>query len=138
MACSGKPLAAKLGLKAGERIIAVDAPPDYKRILGRLPTGARILRRPTSAAKLVHFFALSRRNLEERLPALAASLVQDGALWVSWPKKSSGVLTDLDENRVRAIGLEEGLVDAKVCAVDAIWSGLKFVYRLKNRTPGRH
>jgi len=81
----------------------------------------------------IHFFATRRRQLEQKFAALKKALAKDGMLWISWPKGSSGVATDLNENVVREIGLARGLVDVKVCAIDSVWSGLKFVYRLRDR-----
>ncbi len=81
----------------------------------------------------IHLFTKSKDELQTQFPILKAALAQNGLLWISWPKKASKVTTDLNENIVREIGLQNGLVDIKVCAVDEIWSGLKFVYRLKDR-----
>ena len=133
---SGKPLAEKLGIKAGVTVIAIDAPRGYRTLLGTLPEGARIVtRRPAGRTPLdfVHCFATTRRTLVTRFEALEGALAPAGMFWVSWPKGASRVTTDLTENVVREIGLANGLVDVKVCAVDATWSGLKFVRRVKDR-----
>jgi len=130
---SGKPLVAKLGIKPDTRIAIVNAPKGYDRVLGTLPQ--RVTRRPTVAGTLdfIQFFTESKRELERRFPTLERALAPAGMLWISWPKQASGVATDLTEDRIRAIGLAHGLVDVKVAAVDEVWSGLKFVRRVKDR-----
>jgi hypothetical protein len=130
---SGKSLVDKLGIKPGMRLAIVDAPSGYRSTLGTLPSGARILAAPRGTLPFIHFFTTKRSLLERRFPALKRGLAQDGALWVSWPKKSSGVATDLTEDVVRRVALAGGLVDVKVCAVDEVWSGLKLVRRLNDR-----
>lgn len=130
---SGKPLAQKLGVKPGMTVAALGAPRQYAALLRPLPTGARIQPRVGRGAAFIHFFTTRRAELARRFPALARALAPDGTLWISWPKGASGVATDLTEDVVRTIGLATGLVDVKVCAVDEIWSGLKFVRRLKDR-----
>lgn len=109
----------------------VNSPPDFSETLGRLPDGVA----PVSRGSLDFgmLFATKRSDLAKRFPSLRDRLVSNGMLWVAWPKQSSGAPTDLNENVVRAMGLEFGLVDVKVCAVDATWSGLKFVRRLSDR-----
>ena len=130
---SGKPLVAKLGIKPDTRIAILRAPKGYDRVLGKLPP--RVTRRPSIVGPLdfVQFFTNEKRELERRFAALARSLAPAGMLWISWPKQASGVATDLTEDMIRAIGLAHGLVDVKVAAVDDVWSGLKFVRRLKDR-----
>ena len=135
---SGTPLPRKLGLPASGRAAFVDAPPGYRESISPLPPGLRVLARPGPGMDFLHLFAADRRALERRLPRLAAALAFDGTLWVSWPKKASGVGTDLDRDSVRAAGLRAGLVDVKICSIDATWSGLKFVYRLEDRPGDRH
>ncbi len=130
---SGTPLPQKLGFKPGTRYLLVGAPSNYRRTLGRLPDGCAICGPREANLDLIQLFASSGKTLERHFPPLARKLQPAGALWVSWPKKSSGVTTDLTENDVRRIGLAAGLVDIKVCAVDETWSGLKFVRRLKDR-----
>jgi len=134
---SGKPLVAKLGIKPDTRIAILNAPKGYDRVLGKLPP--RVTRRPSIVGPLdfVQFFTNEKRELERRFAALARSLAPAGMLWISWPKQASGVATDLTEDMIRAIGLAHGLVDVKVAAVDDVWSGLKFVRRLKDRSPHR-
>jgi hypothetical protein len=130
---SGKRLAEKLGLRDGMRVSAPGAPPGYPAWLGptapTLALGARV----TGATDLVHYFVAWRRELEGRVVRLNRVLRDDAVLWISWPKKSSGVPTDLTEDALREVLLPLGLVDVKVCAVDATWSGLKFVRRLRHR-----
>ncbi len=134
---SGKPLVAKLGIKPDTRIAILNAPKGYDRVLGKLPQ--RVTRRTSAAGPLdfVQFFTNEKRELERRFAALARSLAPAGMLWISWPKQASGVATDLTEDVIRAIGLAHGLVDVKVAAVDEVWSGLKFVRRLEDRSPHR-
>ena len=134
---SGKPLVEKLGLKDGWVIAILNAPKGYDRILGILPR--RVTRKATAAGPLdfIQFFTADRQDLEGRFPALERALAPAGMLWISWPKKSSGVATDLTEDVIRATGLAHGLVDVKVAAVDDVWSGLKFVRLLEDRSPHR-
>ncbi len=129
---SGKPLVAKLGIKPEMRIAILQAPRGYERTLGKVP---RIWRKRSAAGSLdfVQFFTSEKRELERRFAALARALAPAGMLWISWPKKASGVATDLTEDVIRVIGLAHGLVDVKVAAVDNVWSGLKFVRRIKDR-----
>ena len=130
---SGKPLVQKVGIKPEMRIAIVNAPRGYGRVLGKLPS--RVTRKASAVGPLdfVQFFTTERRELQRRFAALARALAPAGMLWISWPKKSSGVTTDLTEDVIRAIGLAHGLVDVKVAAVDEVWSGLKFVRRVKDR-----
>ncbi len=131
---SATPLLKKLGIRAGMKVAFVDAPGHYGDLLGELPEGLRVLRRPGRNMDFVHFFAPRAAALRRRFPGLKRSLACGGMLWVSWPKKSSALHEDLSGNDVRHIGLAGGLVDVKVCAVDEDWSGLKFVRRLEDRT----
>ena len=130
---SGTPLPQKLGFKNGTRYLLVGAPEDYARTLGRLPATCIACRPRDTGLDLIQFFTPSAQTLASHFAPLAAKLQPAGALWISWPKKSSGVATDITETDVRRIGLAAGLVDVKVCAVDEVWSGLKFVRRLKDR-----
>jgi len=125
-------LVAKLGIKPGSTIAILGAPRGYDRVLGRLP---EVRRRSSATGRLdfVQFFTTEKHELERRFATLARSLTPAGMLWISWPKKASGVATDLTEDVIRAVGLAHGLVDVKVAAVDDVWSGLKFVRRLKDR-----
>ncbi|MEP6762478.1 MAG: DUF3052 domain-containing protein [Sporichthyaceae bacterium] len=128
---SGTPLPQKLGIKAGHRVLLVGAPDGAD--LGPLPDGDLHRRAGRTPYDVVLLFCTDLRRLEQRFAPLAARLVPNGGLWVAWPKRSSGVSTDLDENSIRAVGLSAGLVDNKVCAIDATWSGLRFVIRLRDR-----
>jgi hypothetical protein len=130
---SGKPLAQKLGIKPGFRIFVVGAPAAYETIVGALPDGAAIVARPGKTLDMVHVFATERATLGKRLAGYRKAIAPDGMIWVSWPKKASGVPTDLSDVVIRDAALPLGLVDVKVCAVDATWSGLKFVVRKSER-----
>ncbi len=130
---SRRTLAEKLGIKPGIHVVALGAPPTYSALLGRLPVGATVSARLPVSSDFIHRFARRRRDLAD-LPRLARALSEKGTLWISWPKQASGIETDLNENVVRELGLKEGLVDVKVCAIDDVWSGLKFVRRVANRS----
>jgi hypothetical protein len=128
---SGKPILEKLGLKPGHRVYIERVPEDLPL---EWPESVTVLRRsPAEPVDMVWAFCLDRRRLDQRLGLLIDKTAVAGSLWISWPKKSSGVATDLDENVVRQAGLDAGVVDVKVAAVDDIWSALKFVRRLKDR-----
>jgi alkylation response protein AidB-like acyl-CoA dehydrogenase len=130
---SGTPLPRKLGIKAGNRVAFLDAPPEFAQALGELPEDVAprtVARGPLDV--IVAFFD-RRAALERRLPALIRALDPEGALWIAWPKRASGVPTDVTENVVRELGLAAGVVDVKVAAIDATWSGLKLVIRLRDR-----
>ena len=136
---SGTPLPKKLGIKPGHRIRLIGAPKGFGDTLGALPQPVDVVSPDDEGASpldLVLFFTDSADVLRARFDGLAASLAAAGMLWVAWPKKASKVPTDLTEDVVRRIALERGMVDVKVCAIDATWSGLKLVYRLADR-PGR-
>jgi hypothetical protein len=126
---SGKPLAAKLGIRAGEDVFAPGAPAGYADWLAPLPAGARIVARATAGTRFVHAFATERKVLAAALVRWREALPTDGMLWVSWPKKASKVATDITEDTVRELALPLGWVDVKVCAVSEAWSGLKLVVR---------
>jgi hypothetical protein len=131
---SGTPLVQKLGIKPGHQVALLDAPPDFRTTLGELPEGVTVRADLRGEAKdVIVFFTASAAHLRKRFTGLAERLSPAGGLWVSWPKKASGVATDLTENVVRDIGLQAGLVDNKICAVDDTWSGLRFVIRLSDR-----
>jgi hypothetical protein len=130
---SKRSLVDKLGIKPGERVVALDAPPTYHSLLGSLPQDASLHSRLPASSGFIHQFSRRRNQLAADFPRLARALTNQGALWISWPKQGSGVETDLNENVVRELGLDQGLVDIKVCAVDEVWSGLKFVRRVENR-----
>ena len=131
---SGTPLPKKLGIKEGSRIALVNAPKDFESELGELPDNVEFIKRPTKSLDIILFFVLNEHALARDFAKLADRLTANGMIWIAWPKKSSGVATDLSEQVVRQIGLDSGLVDVKVCAIDETWSGLKFVYRLKDRS----
>jgi hypothetical protein len=131
--CSGTPLARKLGFKPGMRAHYVHAPDDFQALLGELPDGVRVLARPAGGLDLVVLFVRERRELERRLPGLQRRLDPAGMLWVAWPKRAAKLATDMNEGVVRAVALPGGLVDVKVCAIDATWSGLKLVIRRELR-----
>jgi hypothetical protein len=130
---SGTPLVQKLGIKPDARVRFVYAPADFSTTLGPLPAGAAQVGPAAKNLDLVVLFVTARAALVDQFAKLAAKLAPAGMLWVAWPKKASGVPTDLTENVVQDFGLEAGLVDVKVCAIDDTWSGLKFVIRLKDR-----
>lgn len=130
---SGTPLPRKLGIKPGARLGIFDAPPGFATTLGALPDEVTLTTRMSRALDVAVYFTVSRAALDKRFSALARAVSPAGSLWISWPKKSSGKATDLDQNVVRSIGLAKGLVDVKVCAIDETWSGVKFVVRLKDR-----
>jgi hypothetical protein len=131
---STRTLSDKLGIKSGTQVIALGAPPTYRASLAPLPRGATLQQRLSANARFIHCFVNSRKQLASDFTQLAGALADDGALWISWPKTSSRVDTDLTENVIRELGLPLGLVDVKVCAIDEVWSGLKFVRRLENRS----
>jgi hypothetical protein len=130
---NGTPLVRKLGIKPGARVALIAAPEGFEAVLGELPDGVALASRLRGPFDVIITFYVHRAKLEQRLPALRSALDQDGGLWLAWPKRSSGVETDLGDGVVRELGLAAGLVDNKVCAIDATWSGLRFVYRLEDR-----
>ena len=130
---SSTPLAKKLGIKAGDTVALVGAPAGFEDELEGLPDGVRFRRRAGGHADVILLFTTTVNDLERRFKGLAGSVWPDGSVWVAWPKRSSGRVTDLDENRLRDIALPHGVVDNKVCAVDDVWSGLRFVWRKENR-----
>ena len=130
---SGTPLLGKLGVVAGTTVVTIGAPKRYAELLGPLPLGAKITARAPKAPAFVHLFSTSRADLAVQLEKLRRTIERDGVVWVSWPKKSSGVATDITEDTIRQICLPMGFVDVKVCAVDETWSGLKLVIRKELR-----
>ena len=130
---SGTPLAQKLGIKEGARVLPINAPKNYNKLLQPIPDGVRFVSGVSATTDLVHLFTTRRAELQKTLTDLRTRIKPDAAVWVSWPKKASRLPTDLTENVLREIGLPLGLVDVKVCAVDEVWSGLKFVRRKENR-----
>ena len=132
---SGTPLSTKLGIAPGFRVKARGAPRNYRELLDPLPEGVTISPRLQGKADLWHLFTRTRRELTDGLVQAMAGTEGGTAIWVSWPKKASGVATDLTEDIIREVALPLGLVDVKVCAVDETWSGLKLVRRKSVRTP---
>lgn len=134
---SGTPLPRKLGIREGERIVVINPPAHYTDLLGELPESAAITRRLMAGARFVHLFVTRRTALERSLRDARSKLDDAGILWISWPKKSSGLGSDVTEDTVREVALPLGLVDVKVCAVDETWSGLKLMVRRENRKENR-
>ena len=130
---SGTPLPRKLGLKTPMTLAAIGAPKDYCEWLGPLPDGIRIVARVGTNPHAVHLFVTRRAEMKKHLDALRKQLVPTGFVWVSWPKRSSGVATDITEDTIREVALPLGFVDIKVCAVSDVWSGLKLVIRKSER-----
>ncbi|WP_166302711.1 DUF3052 family protein [Bradyrhizobium sp. 2S1] len=130
---SGKPIVQKLGLKPGFCIFVDGLSVPYSDIVGELPADMRIAKTARAPLDAVHLFAAEAKGLAAKLRRYREAIAPRGMIWVSWPKKASGVVTDLNDTVVREAGLASGLVDVKVCAVDAVWSGLKFVIPLKER-----
>jgi hypothetical protein len=127
---SGTPLAQKLGIKPGMNVLAVNAPKDYRAILGALPKDVSILAKAEPAeAQLVHLFVRSLKEFDELFFDARRAMATDGAMWVSWYKKAAKIETDVTEDAIRARALKTDLVDVKVCAVNDVWSGLKLVVR---------
>ncbi|HSX18927.1 MAG TPA: hypothetical protein VLE91_02200 [Candidatus Saccharimonadales bacterium] len=127
------PLSQKLGIKEGSTLIVINSPANYTATLGKLPVGASVSKTPQTNSELIQFFAKSREELVKKLKEIKPYLSPAGALWISWPKKTSHIQTNLDESFVMGEGLKSGLVDVKVTKVDEDWSALKFVFRLKDR-----
>jgi len=130
---SGTPLAKKLGIKEGFVIRLINKPDHYFELFTDLPASVNISDNKKLKKNFIHFFTKEEKELVELLPKLKNELVPDGIIWVSWPKKTSKILTTVTENLVRDYALKTGLVDIKVCAVDDIWSGLKLVIPVKDR-----
>jgi hypothetical protein len=132
---SGRSVVQKLGIKPGFRIFVDGAPASYDDVIGPLPADVTLAPRLKAPLDMAHVFATRASALRKRLPACREAIAPAGMVWVSWPKKSSGVATDVTENVVRAAALSLGLVDIKVCAIDGTWSGLKLVIPLEKRKP---
>jgi hypothetical protein len=130
---SGRSVVQKLGIKPGFRIYVGGAPASYGDVIGPLPADVTIVPRLKAPLDMAHVFAKQAAALRKKLPACRDAISPDGMVWVSWPKKSSGVATDVTENMVRDTALSLGLVDVKVCAIDDTWSGLKLVIPVKQR-----
>jgi hypothetical protein len=133
---SGKPLVQKLGIKPGFCIFTAGAPTGYHDIVGKLPAQVTLVTRLTGSVDMIHLFATKAAALGDKLRTSRDAIKPDGVVWVSWPEKSSGVATDLTDKAVRETALRLGLVDIKVCAIDEVWSGLKFVIPRDQRIKG--
>lgn len=131
---SKKPLLKKLGIKSGMSVMPVNEPEHYFELLGKLPGKVKLVRKSNpDPVDCIHLFAPDEHTLHNQFPPLKSILKKEGMLWVSWIKKSSKLQTDISESDVRNLGLELGLVDVKICAVDEDWSALKFMYRKEDR-----
>ncbi len=130
---SGTPLPKKLGIREGSRLALLNAPDGLDEALGGLPEGVTTRTTARGRSDVIVCFVTSRADLERRFGALKRALEVDGGLWIAWPKRSSGVPSDMTEDVAREISLANGLVDNKVCAIDETWSGLRLVYRLRDR-----
>lgn len=130
---SGTPLVKKLGIKPGSRVFIHHPPEGYFDWISPLPEMIAVRERLDTTMDFIHIFSVNGAEFRKEFVRCRNKLRPEGMLWVSWPKKSAKVPTDLDENVIRDFGLKEGLVDVKVCAVTEVWSGLKFVYRVKDR-----
>jgi hypothetical protein len=130
---SGTPLSKKLGIKANARVFLVNAPECYRDLLDPLPSGVAFVAKAAADTDLAHIFTARRSELAAQLKKFRTTLRRDAALWVSWPKKAAKVPTDITEDVIRELALPLGFVDIKVCAVDAVWSGLKLVVRKELR-----
>jgi hypothetical protein len=126
---SGTPLAKKLGIREGHRVRIQGAPGDYLDLVSPIPKNVRLSNNLRKDVDICHFFTRSASELEAQLPKLIRTIHHDGMIWISWPKKSSGVRSSVTEDTIRSMALPLGLVDVKVCAVDETWSGLKLVIR---------
>ncbi|WP_353720858.1 DUF3052 domain-containing protein [Dyadobacter sp. 676] len=130
---SNTSLVKKLGIKPGFKVRFVDPPGHYFDLLEGLPADIVVVEEPTPGVDFIHYFTGQASSLEKDLAALKTEIVPNGIIWISWPKKASKVPTDVTEDVIRNLALPIGLVDVKVCAVDAVWSGLKLVIRVKDR-----
>jgi hypothetical protein len=130
---SGTPLPQKLGIKPSMTVIVIGAPANYRKLLGKAANDINLSDRVKDNSPFIHFFTTRRSELEKQLVRLRSKIADTGTLWVSWPKKSAGVATDVTEDVIRAVALPLGFVDVKVCAVDETWSGLKLMVRRENR-----
>jgi hypothetical protein len=131
---SGTPLPKKLGVAEGDRLMLLGAPDGFDDTLGELPGGVDVVRTARGRADVIVAFFDRRREFESRIERLERAIFPDGGLWIAWPKRSSGVSTDMGEDVVRDVALPRGLVDNKVCAIDETWSGLRVVWRRERRS----
>jgi hypothetical protein len=130
---SGTPLAKKLGIREGLKVAFFNEPVYYFDLFEDLPQGIKNEKNSQDSKDFIHYFTKSEKDLSADLPRLKKSIRQNGMIWISWPKKSSGVATDITEDKIRSLALKIGLVDVKICAVDETWSGLKLVIPVKDR-----
>lgn len=130
---SGTPLPKKLGIREEHTVALLDAPDGFDETLGALPDGVEVRRAARGRNDVIVSFHTTRRSFERRLPVAMRALDVDGGLWIAWPKRASGVPTDMTEDVVREVGLPTGMVDNKVCAIDDTWSGLRLVLRREHR-----
>jgi hypothetical protein len=130
---SGTPLVKKLGLKAGMRILVHGSPKPYSQVVPQLPERLQVLTKARLGVDVVHAFFVREADLDQALDKYRKLIYPAGMIWISWPKRSAGVATDITEDKVRSVALRRGLVDVKVCAVDEVWSGLKLVIPLDKR-----
>ena len=130
---SGTSLPQKLGIKSGLTVVTINPPNDYRRLLDSIPKGVTFSDRLKPDSTFVHIFVRKCSELAKRLPVLREKVSDNGTVWISWPKKSAGVPTDVTEDIIRAAALPLGFVDVKVCAIDKTWSGLKLMVRRENR-----
>jgi len=130
---SGTPLVKKLGIREGMKLFLANAPNEYLKLVSPLPKGVQVVSRISDGNDIAHIFSTREAHLTKTLCAALPRIKPDGMIWVSWPKKSSKVATDISEDTIRKVALPLGLVDIKVCAVDDVWSGLKLVIRKENR-----
>ena len=130
---SETPLQKKLGIKEEFSIFVLKPPSDYFDWISPLPPGVKVKAKLAGEIDFIHLFIKEQKVFVKEFIRCKKNLKKDGMMWISWPKKASKVPTDLDENIIREFGLKNGLVDVKVCAVDDVWSGLKFMYRVKDR-----
>jgi hypothetical protein len=131
---SGTPLAKKLGIKDGYKVRVVNVPAHYYELFTDWPENVSVWEDEVTKKNLIHYFTKSAENLANDIASLRAEIEVNGVIWISWPKKSSKITTDITEDTVRTLALSNGLVDVKVCAVDDVWSGLKLVIPVKLRT----
>lgn len=130
---SKRTLIEKLGIKSGSKLIFIDPPEGYDRLLGPLPKDTKLESSLIGKFNFIQYFVTSKLDLEKMFLILKKHVSPEGMLWICWPKGGSKIETNLNENVIRKIGLQNALVDVKVCAIDDDWSGLKFIYRLKDR-----
>jgi hypothetical protein len=130
---SGTPLPKKLGIKPGVTVVTINSPINYRRLLDSIPESVTFSDRLKPDSTFVHVFVRKCSELAKRLPVLRQKVSDTGIIWISWPKKSAGVPTDVTEDVIRSVALPLGFVDVKVCAIDETWSGLKLMVRRENR-----